>query len=279
MNLVVASRSGRICVGEKKTGTGEAGFGFLEFGDVQRCDVEATRLKTGARSREGSGENDGAFKREGVGGVRLGRIDVYPLMASEGVGIEPGAVGKEVISAEIRDRRFEMKTAGDGNGDYFIVVRRKNCGELADTFGVAAPGEADEEFPADAQNIAAFECARQSDVRELSKLGKGLRERGGLAAAGFRSERQDHGQFIENDGGVFHEHRVRKIGLGGKRNHTSAQFGEKFFVSVMLPLGGGQIDGPAIDEGKFAMDDGGADAACDGCEHSSRESLHENEMG
>jgi hypothetical protein len=26
------------------------------------------------------------------------------------------------------------------------------------------------------------------------------------------------------------------------------------------------------------MDDGGADAACDGCEHSSRESLHENEM-
>jgi hypothetical protein len=26
------------------------------------------------------------------------------------------------------------------------------------------------------------------------------------------------------------------------------------------------------------MDDGGADAACDGCEHSSRESLQENEM-
>jgi hypothetical protein len=26
------------------------------------------------------------------------------------------------------------------------------------------------------------------------------------------------------------------------------------------------------------MDDGGTDAACDGCEHSSRESLHENEM-
>ena len=250
----------------------------MEFGDVQRCDVEATRFKAEACSREGSGENDGAFKREGVGGVRLGRIDFYPLMAGEGVGIEPGAVGKEGIAAEIRDCRFEMKTAGDGNGDDFIVVRRKNGGELAYAFGVTAPGEADEEFPADAQNIAAFECAGKSNVRELSKLGKGLRERGSFAAAGFRSERQDYGQFIENDGRIFDEHGVGKIGLGGKRNHTSAQFGEKFFVSVMLPLGGGQIDGPAIDEGKFAMDDGGADAACDGGEHSNRGSLHENEM-
>jgi len=251
----------------------------LELGDVQQCDVEATRFKAEACSREGSGENDGAFKREGVGGVRLGRMDVYPLLAGERIGIEPGAVGKEGIAAEIRDRRFEMKTAGDGNGDYFIVVRRKNCGELADTFGVAAPGEANDEFSADAQNIASFKCAGKSDVCELSKLGKGLRERGGLAAAGFRSERQDYGQFIENDGRVFDKHGVGKIGLDGKRNHASAQFGEQFLISVMLPLGGGQIDGPAIDEGKFAMDDGGADAACDGCEHSSRESLHENEMG
>src|SRR5882762_4025283 len=104
------------------------------------------------------------------------------------------------------DRRLQMKTAGDGNGDYFIVVRRKNCGKLAYTFGVAAPGEADEEFPADAQDVAAFECAGESYVCKLSKLGKGLRERGGLAAAGFRSERQDYGQFIENDGGVFDKH-------------------------------------------------------------------------
>jgi hypothetical protein len=80
-----------------------------------------------------------------------------------------------------------------------------------------------------------------------------LRERRGLAAAGFRSERQDYSQFIENDGRVFDEHGVGKIGIGGKRNHASAQSGEQFLISVMLPPGGGQIDGPAIDEGKFAM--------------------------
>src|SRR6266851_2110504 len=83
------------------------------------------------------------------------------------------------------------------------------------------------------------------------------------------------GQFTENDGGIFDEHGVGKIGLGRKRNNASAQFAEQFFVSVVLLLGGGQIDGLAVDEGKFAMDDGRADGACDGGKHCGRESLHE----
>src|SRR5438046_5413707 len=63
-------------------------------------------------------------------------------------------------------------------------------------------------------NLASFPTRRSSDL---------LSERGRFAAAGRHSEGKDHRQFIENDGGVFDEHRVRKIGLGRQRSeeHTS----------------------------------------------------------
>ncbi len=64
-------------------------------------------------------------------------------------------------------------------------------------------------------------------------------------------------------------------GFGGKRDNARAQFAEQVLVGVVLLLGGGQIDGLAVDEGEFAMDDGGADGACDGGKHCGRESLHE----
>jgi len=63
--------------------TGEAGFGFLEFGDVDWCDVEALSIETGTCAREGSRENDGVAKGEGIGGVGLGGIDVDPVVAGE----------------------------------------------------------------------------------------------------------------------------------------------------------------------------------------------------
>ena len=44
---------------------------------------------------------------------------------------------------------------------------------------------------------------------------------------------------------------------------------------MVLLLGGGQIDGLAVDEGKFAMDDGRADGSGDGGEHGKQRSLHE----
>src|SRR6267143_4594714 len=124
--------------------------------------------------------------------MRLGGINVDPLMASERCGIKPCAVGEERVAAEMRDGGFEMKATGDGNCDDFIVVRRKNGGKLANAFGVAAPGEADKELSADAKDIAAFESAGERNVFELSKLGECLSERRCLTAARLRAQRQDH---------------------------------------------------------------------------------------
>src|SRR5258707_13669479 len=95
-------------------------------------------------------------------------------------------------------------------------MRREKGGELADPFGVAAPGAADKEFAADAQNVAAFEGAGKSNGFELSKSGQRLGERRRLAAARFCSERQYHGQFVEYDGGNLDEHGCGRIGLGGE---------------------------------------------------------------
>ncbi len=61
-------------------------------------------------------------------------------MAGERRGVEPCTVGEERVAVEMGDGGFQMKAAGDGNGDDFIVVRSKNGGKLADAFRVAAPG-------------------------------------------------------------------------------------------------------------------------------------------
>src|SRR5260370_26977459 len=116
----------------------------------------------------------------------------------------------------MRDGRFQMQAASEGNGDDFIVVRGKNGGKLADAFGIAALGEADENFPPDAKDIATLESTRERDVFERSKLGEHLSERRPLAAAGFRSQPQNHRQFIGNDGWGFGGHGVRGIWVGGR---------------------------------------------------------------
>src|SRR5260370_39112924 len=113
------------------------------------------------------------------------------------------------------DGGFQMKAAGDGNGDDFIVVRRKNGAKLADAFGAAAPGEADKQLPADAKDVATFESAGKRNVFELSKLGELLSEGRRFAAAGLRSERQGHRQFIEDHGGGFLAHGAGKDWLPG----------------------------------------------------------------
>src|SRR6267154_4045635 len=174
--MCAGSSSGGGCVCEKKAGTGEAGFGFLEFGDVDGSDVEATRFDAGACARKRCGEDDGIGKSEGVRGVRLGGIDVDPFMAGKRRGVKPCAVGEERDAAEIRNGGFQMKAAGNRNSDDLIVVRRKNGGKLADAFRVAAPGEADKELSADAEDVATFESAGKRNVFELSKLGERLSE-------------------------------------------------------------------------------------------------------
>ena len=75
-----------------------------------------------------------------------------------------------------------MQAAGHGDWDDLVAVRREDSGELADAFGVAAFREADEEFAADAQNVAALERAWQGDVFEFAKFCDGLRERRGFEA-------------------------------------------------------------------------------------------------
>src|SRR2546427_533034 len=175
----------------------------------------------------------------------------------------------------MRNGGFQMKAAGDGNGDYFIVVRRKNGGKLADAFRVAARSEANKELSADAKDITTFESAGKRNVFQLSKSGERPRKRWRFTAAGLRSERQDHRQFIEDDGGIFNKDGVWEIGFGGKRDNAGAQLAEERLISVVLLLRGGQINAFAVDEGKLAIDDGWANATCDSGEHGKQRSLHE----
>ena len=247
----------------------------MELRDVQRRNVEATRFDARAGAWEGSGKNDRATECQSIGGVRLVSIDIEPFKAGERSGVKPGAVGKERVAAEMGDGGLQMKTAGDGDGDDFVMVRSEDGGKLADAFGVAACSEADEELAADAKNIATLESPGKKDVFQLSKLGEGLSERRGLATASLRSEGQDHCQFIENDCGIFDKHGVRKTGFGTKRNNAGTQFAQQLLVGMVLLPGGGQIDGLAVNEGKLAIDDGRADGTGDGSEHGKQRSLHE----
>src|SRR5260370_40127078 len=92
---------------EKEAGAGEAGFRFLELGNVDGSDGEATGFDPGAGAWEGSGKNNRAAKGQRIGGMRLGRGDVEPFIASERRSVEPGAVGEERIGAGMRDGRLQ----------------------------------------------------------------------------------------------------------------------------------------------------------------------------
>ena len=148
----------------------------MEFGDVDGSDVEATGLDASTGAWERCRENDRVREGQGIGCMRLGGIDVDPFIAGERRGVKPCTVGEERVAAEMRDGRFQMKAAADGNGDDFIVVRSKNGGKLADAFSVAAPGEADKELAADAKDVSAFKRTGKGNVFELSKLGERLSE-------------------------------------------------------------------------------------------------------
>src|SRR6266849_5701986 len=160
---------------EQKAGTGEAGLGFLEFGDVECSDVETVSFDASTCSRERSGKNDRRSEGEGVGGVGLFRGDIDPVVAGERCEIDPGAVGKERVAADVSDRRLEMKAARDTDRRDFVAIRLENRIELPDAFGIGAAGEADKKFAANAKNIAAFHSAGKRDAFELAKFCEGLR--------------------------------------------------------------------------------------------------------
>src|SRR5260370_33350347 len=98
----------------------------------------------------------------------------------------------------MRDGRFQMQAAGDGNGDDLVAVRGENGGKLADAFGVAAPGEADENFSPNVKDVTTFESAGKRNVFECSELGEHLSEGRGLAEAALRATRQGPQPFLES---------------------------------------------------------------------------------
>ena len=172
---------------KKQAGTGEAGLGLLEFGNVEWRDVKAMGFDTCARMREGSGENDGAAESESISGVGLSGIDVDPVVGGKRGGVKPGAIGEKRVATDVGDGGLEVEAAGYGHGDDFVLVRNEDGSELAKALGVAAPGEADKKIAADAKDVATFDGAGERDVGELSKGRKRLGERGRFGAARVRA--------------------------------------------------------------------------------------------
>jgi len=103
-----------------------------------------------------------------------------------------------------------------------VIVRGEDGGELAGCLQrclrLVRPTKIFPVNPKDVRHPRACQGAKRR--RAFRNFAECLSERRSLAATGIRSQRQDDRQFIENDGGVFDKHGVRKIGLGGKRNNA-----------------------------------------------------------
>ena len=162
---------------KKQAGAGEAGFGFLEFGDVNWRDVETLSFETGTCAREGSRENDGAAEGECIRGVGLSGIDVDPVVGGKRPGVKPSAIGKERAAAEVGDGGLEVQAAGYGDSNDFVLMRSEDGRQLAEAQGIAAPRKSDKKFAADLKNVATFKGAGERDVGQLSKPGKRFGER------------------------------------------------------------------------------------------------------
>ena len=161
-----------------------------------------------------------------------------------------------------------MEAAGHGNSNDLVAVWRDDGGELRDAVRVAAGGESDEQFAAEAEDVAAFQHARKLDMLKFAKRRDGGRERGCFAAAALSAHGENHGELVEDERGIFDKHGIGQIGLCGKRSDAGAKIGKKFFVGVVLGLRFGQINRLARDEAEFALWKRRADGAGDGSEHS-----------
>ena len=252
---------------EQEARTGEAGFGLLELGDIEGSDVKTARLEAGAGAWKRSGKNNGGAESKGVGGVRLFGGDIDPVVAGERCEIDPGAVGKERVAADVSDRRLEMKAARDANRIDFVAMRLENRVELLDAFGIGAAGEADKKFAANAKNIAAFHGAGKRDVLELAKFCEDLRQGRRFWTPRFGAQRHDHRKFIENDSRVFDKHRVGQSGFGGQGDDAGAELSEKRFVGAVLGLRFAEVDGLARNEEQLAVQESGTDGTRDGSQH------------
>ena len=193
--------------------------------------------------------------------MRFGGVDVNPFEASEWSCVEPWAIGEKRVAAEIGDGGFEMEAAGNADRDHFVIVGSEDRGELAGAFGIGACGLADIESATDEKDVATFDGAGGGDVGEFAETSEGSGQGFGFGLAGFCAEWEDDREFVEDDGGVFNEHRVREICFGGEGVDADTEVFEEMFVGCVLSLGFGDVDGLAIDEGEFAIGEGGAYSA------------------
>jgi hypothetical protein len=138
---------------------------------------------------------------------------------------------------------------------------------LADAFGIGAGGLADVQSAVNAEDVAAFDGGGRSDVGEFAEGRESSCERLRLRLPGSRTQRKYDGEFVENDRGIFDEHGVGKVGLGGQRMDMDPELRQEMFVGSVLLLRPGEVNGLAFDEGEFAIGEGRAYGASNGGEH------------
>ena len=116
-----------------------------------------------------------------------------------------------------------MQATADRDCHEVITVRREDDGELAEAFCVAAFGEADEEFSAQAKNVAPFERSGQGDMGQFAEWRNRLGQRRRLRPARLRAQRENDRQLIEHHGGILDKHGIREFRLRRKRDDPGAQ--------------------------------------------------------
>src|SRR5262249_7266753 len=145
---------------EQRAGASETRLGLLEFGNVDRRHVEAALLDAGAGARKRRRKDDGIAERQSVGGVRLLRSDIDPVIARELLCFEPGATGEQGVLSQKRDCRLQMQASKNWYRNDFVAIQTQDGAELANTFLVAACRLADKQSATDAQDVAAFQFRR-----------------------------------------------------------------------------------------------------------------------
>lgn len=202
-----------------------------------------------------------------VGGHGLLRIDFDAVERSERLGRKPRRIHEQEIFADERDGGFQMQATADFDLFDGVTVRGENRAQLADGVMVRSAGNADEDAASSDENVAAIDRAGRFDLCQCAIRPKRFRDGGRLAATRGGSWAHDDRDFGKNDGGVFDENAIGHVLGGRKTRHTAAGFGEALFVFGVLGASDGYIDGFALQMGKFAARDGGADFARESDEH------------
>jgi hypothetical protein len=100
-----------------------------------------------------------------------------------------------------------------------------------------------EQFPSEAQDVAAFQHARKLGHIAACEKASGRPREMLLRDGGFRCHGKNHCKFAEHESGIFDKHGIRQLRFRAKRNDAGAEVGEKFFVGMVLGLCLGHIDG------------------------------------